>query len=70
MRVSIIGGGIFGVTIFLFLRRKKIDCYLYEKKNLLLSGATTRNLNRIHLGYHYPRDYKTVEQSKLGIILF
>ena len=70
MRVSIIGGGIFGVTIFLFLRQKKIDCYLYEKKNLLLSGATTRNLNRVHLGYHYPRDYKTVEQSKLGYYSF
>ena len=66
MRISIFGGGIFGLTIFLLLRKKGFDCYLYEKEKELLAGASTKNLNRVHLGYHYPRDKETVYQSKKG----
>ena len=70
MRISIFGGGIFGVTIFLLLRKKGFDCYLYEKEKELLAGASTKNLNRVHLGYHYPRDKETVYQSKKGYSSF
>ncbi len=70
MRISIFGGGIFGLTIFLYLRKKGFDCYLYEKENELLAGASTKNLNRVHLGYHYPRDKETVYQSKKGFNSF
>jgi hypothetical protein len=70
MRISIFGGGIFGITTFLILRKKGLDCYLYEKENELLCGATTKNLNRVHLGYHYPRDKETVFQSQKGFNSF
>ena len=70
MRISIFGGGIFGITTFLILRKKGLDCYLYEKEKNLLSGATTKNLNRVHLGYHYPRDKETVFQSQKGFYSF
>ncbi|MDB9705933.1 FAD-binding oxidoreductase [Pelagibacteraceae bacterium] len=70
MRISIFGGGIFGITTFLILRKKGLDCYLYEKEKNLLSGATTKNLNRVHLGYHYPRDKETVFQSQKGFDSF
>ena len=70
MRISIFGGGIFGLTIFLLLRKKGFDCYLYEKNKELLNGASTKNLNRVHLGYHYPRDKETVYQSKKGFNSF
>ena len=70
MRISIFGGGIFGLTIFLLLRKKGFDCYLYEKNKELLNGASTKNLNRVHLGYHYPRDKETVYQSKKGYSSF
>ena len=70
MRISIFGGGIFGITTFLILRKKGLDCYLYEKEKELLSGATTKNLNRVHLGYHYPRDKETVFQSQKGFYSF
>ena len=70
MRISIFGGGIFGITTFLILRKKGLDCYLYEKEKELLSGATTKNLNRVHLGYHYPRDKETVFQSQNGFYSF
>tara|TARA_Y100000996_G_scaffold289006_1_gene228316 strand:- start:974 stop:2059 length:1086 start_codon:yes stop_codon:yes gene_type:complete len=70
MRISIFGGGIFGITTFLILRKKGLNCYLYEKEKDLLSGATTKNLNRVHLGYHYPRDKETVFQSQKGFNSF
>ena len=70
MKISIFGGGIFGITIFLVLRKAGYDCYLYEKEKKLLSGASTKNLNRVHLGYHYPRDQETVTQSKAGFVSF
>ena len=66
MKISIFGGGIFGLTIFIFLRKKGFNCYLFEKEKRLLAGASTKNLNRVHLGYHYPRDKETVYQSKKG----
>jgi hypothetical protein len=31
-----------------------------------MSGASTNNLNRVHLGYHYPRDDMTARQSQRG----
>ena len=40
------------------------------KEKELLSGATTKNLNRVHLGYHYPRDKETVFQSQKGFYSF
>jgi len=70
MRISILGGGVFGLTIFLILRKNGLDCCLYEKEKELLSGASTKNLNRVHLGYHYPRDIETVSQSKKGFRSF
>jgi hypothetical protein len=66
MKIAIIGGGIFGLTTFIKLRKAKFDCYLFEKNKNILNGASTNNLNRIHMGYHYPRDYETIRQSKQG----
>tara|TARA_Y100000768_G_C23970757_1_gene680401 strand:+ start:810 stop:1889 length:1080 start_codon:yes stop_codon:yes gene_type:complete len=69
-KIAIIGGGIFGCTIFKNLTKKNFDVTLFEKEKDILNGATTNNLNRIHKGYHYPRDTETVNQSKLGYKLF
>ena len=66
MKILIIGGGIFGLTTFLKLISKKYDCILLEKEKKIMLGASTNNLNRVHLGYHYPRDDSTAQQSKIG----
>ena len=70
MKLAVIGSGIFGMTIFIKLRNQGYDCYLFEKNNKILSGATTKNLNRIHFGYHYPRDSETIKQSIQGYKTF
>jgi len=66
MKIAIIGGGIFGLTAFIKLRQAKHDCYIFDQNKNLLSGTSTKNLNRIHIGYHYPRDAETIKQSKKG----
>jgi hypothetical protein len=70
MKIVIIGGGIFGVTSFLFLRSSGYECFLLEKNRKIMLGASTNNLNRLHWGYHYPRDNETARQSFLGYNTF
>ena len=61
-KIAIIGGGLFGVTCYLKLKQKTLIAHFLKKNDLLL-GASTNNLNRVHFGYHYPRDDKTATQS-------
>ena len=65
-QICIIGGGVFGVSIYIKLKQSGYNCHLIEAKKNLLSGATTNNLNRIHFGFHYPRSLETAKQSKYG----
>ena len=65
-KIAIIGGGLFGITIYIVLRKAGYDCSLFEKKSDILKGASTNNLNRVHFGYHYPRDNETAKQSLQG----
>ena len=65
-KIAIIGGGLFGITIYIVLKKAGYDCSLFEKKNDILKGASTNNLNRVHFGYHYPRDNETAKQSLQG----
>ena len=65
-RIAIIGGGLFGITAYFFLRKKNYQCSLFEEKSSLIGGASTNNLNRVHLGYHYPRDRLTTKQCITG----
>lgn len=69
-KIAIIGGGLFGSTIYITLKRKGYDCTLFERNNDLLLGASTNNLNRVHFGYHYPRDDQTAKQSHKGYVSF
>jgi hypothetical protein len=65
-KIAIIGGGLFGITAYFFLKKNNYQCSLFEEKSRLISGASTNNLNRVHLGYHYPRDQLTTKQCIAG----
>ena len=63
--VLIIGGGIFGYvprSNWLVL----LNIKLIETKSSLVAAASQNNQNRLHLGYHYPRDLNTAIQCKSG----
>ena len=69
-KIAIIGAGLFGITTYIILKKNNFDCTLFEKNKNFLLGASTNNLNRVHFGYHYPRDNKTAEQSYAGYKTF
>lgn len=62
-KVAVIGGGLFGSVASCHLSRNGYEVHLFEKNESLLSGTTARNTNRLHLGFHYPRDWETASQS-------
>ena len=55
----IIGGGIFGCLVALELSYLKRKVIILEQNSSLMIGATLNNQNKLHLGYHYPRDLNT-----------
>ena len=68
--VAVIGCGIFGAEIALKAKLLGLSVEVYEAKNDILSGASANNQNRLHLGFHYPRDLETGKQSILGFEAF
>lgn len=70
INVAIIGCGMFGAEIALKAKSYGLSVEVYEAKNDILSGASKNNQNRLHLGFHYPRDIETGKQSIRGFEAF
>lgn len=68
--VAVIGCGIFGAEIAIRIKALGLSVSVYEAKNDILSGASANNQNRLHLGFHYPRDIETASQSIRGFDKF
>lgn len=69
MKIAVIGAGFFGSTIAIKLSKKHtVD--LFEKQNDILNNASKINQFRFHLGYHYPRSYKTLKEINSSYKLF
>jgi glycine/D-amino acid oxidase-like deaminating enzyme len=68
--VAVIGCGIFGAEIAIRVKSLGLSVSLYEAKSDILSGASANNQNRLHLGFHYPRDLETGRQSIRGFDAF
>lgn len=66
----VIGGGIFGVEVALKAKSLGLSVKVYESKDDILSGASKNNQNRLHLGFHYPRDLETGRQCIRGFDAF
>ena len=72
-KIGIIGGGFYGCYLANKLKDKfkseiKID--IFEKNNKLILEAGQNNQHKLHLGFHYPRSYKTREMSQIGFYKF
>ena len=61
MKIGIVGGGIFGVTIANRLAKShKVE--IFEKNDDILKAASDVNQCRVHRGYHYPRSDTTTNE--------
>jgi glycine/D-amino acid oxidase-like deaminating enzyme len=68
--VAVIGCGVFGSMIAIKLAEIGMNVTVFEKQKDLLSGASYNNQNRLHLGFHYPRDIETAKQCIRGFKRF
>ena len=68
--VAIIGCGIFGASIALRLSEAGFTVTVFEKNAEIMKGASLNNQNRLHLGFHYPRDDETAAQCIKGFYEF
>jgi glycine/D-amino acid oxidase-like deaminating enzyme len=68
--ITVIGGGLFGITTAIILADAGYDVILLEKNVDLMTGATLINQNRVHFGYHYPRSLDTGRESLEGLSSF
>jgi hypothetical protein len=68
--IAVIGCGAFGAMIALRLSQKGCNVTIFESKKECLRGASFNNQNRLHLGFHYPRDIMTAKQCIKGFSRF
>lgn len=68
--IHVIGAGWYGCHLISELIEGKHDYVCWEKSGGVLNGASSHNQNRLHLGFHYPRNYLTRKQSKQGFDRF
>ena len=68
--VAIIGCGAFGAMAALRLAARGATVAIFERRERPLLGASYNNQNRLHLGFHYPRDDETARQSIRGFERF
>lgn len=64
MKIAVIGGGIYGVSVAIRLRSKGYNVDLYEKNKDILMAASGINQYRLHRGYHYPRSDDTIDSCR------
>ena len=69
-KIAVIGGGLFGSVAAQKLSSAGHSDVIYEKRRKLLDVASANNTNRLHLGFHYPRDMATARQSSLSSASF
>lgn len=68
-RVLIVGAGWYGCyTATTLLKRygDTLDLQMYDLTGDIFGGSSSRNQNRLHLGYHYPRSYRTRKECRDG----
>jgi len=69
-RVAVVGCGAFGAMIALRLSENGYDVTIFERESECFRGASFNNQNRLHLGFHYPRDPVTAKQCIQGFARF
>ncbi len=70
MKALIIGTGWYGCHLATLLSDNNIEFDITDKSNKIFTGSSSKNQNRLHLGFHYPRSHKTREECKKGFYKF
>lgn len=70
MKCLVIGAGWYGCHLALWLLKRGHDITIVDKENGFFGGSSSKNQNRLHLGYHYPRSKDTIKECQEGYVRF
>ena len=70
MKFAVIGAGFYGLHIATRLKALGIEVKVFEKAGRILGFASGNNQFRLHLGFHYARNFRTRQQSRDGYFRF
>lgn len=70
MKFAVIGAGFYGLHIATRLQALGLETKLFEKSDRILGFASGNNQFRLHLGFHYARNFRTRQQSRDGYFRF
>lgn len=70
MKILIIGAGWYGCHLAKYLIKRGIDFVIVDKSNDIFTGSSSKNQNRLHLGFHYPRSDATIVECLKGYTKF
>jgi hypothetical protein len=70
MKCIILGGGWYGNFLGLIFKMLNVEFIILEIKNDIFTGSSSKNQNRLHQGYHYPRSQQTRDECIIGYNLF
>jgi hypothetical protein len=68
--IHVIGTGWYGCHIIDKLIHNKFDYICWERNREIFKESSSKNQNRLHLGFHYPRNSSTRKQSRDGFSKF
>jgi hypothetical protein len=68
--IHVIGSGWYGCHIIDKLIHNKFDYICWERNDEIFKESSSKNQNRLHLGFHYPRNSTTRKQSRDGFSKF
>jgi len=63
-KVAVVGAGIFGCSVALAIADAGYKVVLLERLPGILMGTSRNNTNRVHQGFHYPRDIQTATECR------
>lgn len=70
MKYIIIGSGWYGNFLGLILKFLNIEFIILEKNNDIFGSSSSKNQNRLHQGFHYPKSNSTRDECIYGYNLF
>lgn len=68
--ILILGCGIYGCHAAMVLKAANISFKMADITNKFFTGSSSKNQNRLHLGFHYPRSFSTRQECKQGYSQF
>lgn len=70
VKFIILGAGWYGNFVGLLLKTLNIEFIILEKQSDIFCGSSSKNQNRLHQGFHYPRSQSTRDECIKGYKLF